>query len=460
MVDGEVCVAARRRGACSVAGVRAGLQALGDHDDAEIGHGGGMAEPTQRALAEQAESLRDRSRAGDPRIDDDDGSTCATPERALKFFRALPDDALESAVSGDDADRRLAACWRLMLRGQALPAGAPSDGMRLMLLVNLASVQALELLEVLVQLDPGAAVRASAVTLMWRVARDRDRVVDLLVARLEAEQAPAVLVALLSLTPPLPPERVRTLVRTYVDHRATDVRTAAERLWHAIGGTDLPPHLERRAAIVRAAAGSLWNRHADDDAALAEAIRRERDPEVRRAALDLWASSDAHATLLPWLAVPPLRDDGLAALAASGRRYRFDEVAHVIDDAAPDCALRLAQGPFPPGSRGRLLALTGALDPTRPTVAPTELLRCLSAARWDASETAEDREHSDALRRRAESVRARLQAIEDAKGPADPEDWEDEEYGDDDWVDADDETRALWSEESALLRIIAAHAGE
>lgn len=419
-----------------------------------------MAEPTQRALAEQAESLREGSRAGAPRIDDGDSSTWATPERALACFRALPDDALESAVSGDDADRRLAACWRLMLRGQALPSDAPSDGVRLMLLVNLASVQSLELLEVLVQLDPSAAVRASAVTLMWRVARDRDRVVELLLARLEAERAPAVLVALLSLTPPLPAERVRTLVRTYVDHRAADVRTAAERLWHAIGGTDLPPHLERRAAIVRAAAGALWQGHADDDAALAEAIRREPDPEVRRATLDLWASSDAHAKLLPWLAIPPLRDDGLAALAASGRRYRFDEVAHVIDDGNPDGTLRLAHGPFPLGARARLLAMTRALDPMRPTVAPTELLRCLSAARWDASETAEDREHSDALRKGLDAVRARLQAIEDAKGPADPEDWEDEEYGDDDWVEADDETRALWSEESALERIIAAHAGQ
>lgn len=419
-----------------------------------------MADSTQRALAEQAESLRDGARAVLSQLDDGDGSTWATPERALAFFRALPDGALERAVSGDDADRRLAACWRLMLRGQALPSDAPSDGVRLMLLVNLASMQALDLLEVLVQLDPCAAVRASAVTLLWRVARDRDRVVELLLARLEAEQAPAVLVALLSLTPPLPAERVRTVVRTLVDHRVADVRTAAERLWHAIGGTDLPPHLERRAAIVRVAAGALWQGHADDDAALAEAIRREPDPEVRRAALDLWAGSDAHATLLPWLAVPPLRDDGLAALAASGRRYRLDEVAHVIDDGDPDDTLRLVQGPFPPGARARLLAMSGALDPTRPTAASTELLRCLSAARWDASETAEDREHIDALRRGLEGVRARLQAIADSKGPADPEDWEDEEYGNDDWVDADDETRALWSEESALLRIIAAHAGK
>ncbi len=413
-----------------------------------------MAEPTQRALAEQAESLRDESRAADARLDDGDGSTWATPERTLASFRALHDNALESAVSGDDADRRLAACWRLMLRGQALPSEAPSDGVRLMLLVNLASVQALVQLEALVQLDPSAAVRASAATLMWRVARDRDRVVELLLARLEAEQAPAVLAALLSLTPPLPAERVRTVVRTLVDHRVTDVHTAAEQLWRAMGGTDLAPHLERRAAIVRAAAGALWRGHADDDAALAEAIRREPDPEVRRAALELWARSDAHATLLPWLAVTPLRDDGIAALATSGRRYRFDEIAHVVDDGDPDDTLRLVQGPFPPGARGRLLSITGALDPARPTVAPTELLRCLSAARWDALETAEDREHSDALRRGLEDVRARLQEIADATGPADFEEWEYEEDGD------DDETLALWSEASALERIIAAHAGK
>lgn len=127
---------------------------------------------------------------------------------------ALSDGVLRTqARDGGAPGVRLAACWRLMVRGQALPQTAPTEGVRLLTLMNLATLQDLELLEVLVCFDPCASVRAQAATLLWRVTRDRDRVVSLLVSRLRAETSPEVVKHLLALQPPLPPDQVGDFAR-------------------------------------------------------------------------------------------------------------------------------------------------------------------------------------------------------------------------------------------------------
>jgi hypothetical protein len=50
--------------------------------------------------------------------------------------------------------------------------------------VNLATQQDLELLEVVFRFDPCDGVRAQAAIFLWRAARDRDRVVRLLLSGL------------------------------------------------------------------------------------------------------------------------------------------------------------------------------------------------------------------------------------------------------------------------------------
>lgn len=159
----------------------------------------------------------------------------------------LSEAALRTQAStSDHPGARLAACWRLMIRDQALPRSAPTEGIRLLTLMNLATQQDLELLEVLVCLDPSSAVRAQAATLIWRVARDRDRVVDLLVSRLQRDLSLEVLVHLLTLVPSLPFEKTRSMARSHMDHPSIDVRRASRDHWLQNGGEpdNLPP-LER-----------------------------------------------------------------------------------------------------------------------------------------------------------------------------------------------------------------------
>lgn len=203
-----------------------------------------MDESRVRAIAEHAVSLREQ-RPDDVAMQASELGDDARRAAVHAAFSALTDAELASAIDDEDPDRRLAACWRVMLRQQSLPTTAPDDGVRLLLLVNLAAVQSLDRLETLAVLDPCASVRAAAATLLWRVARDRDRVVDVLVARLACERAGAVLVSLLQLDPSLPMDRVRPIVRRHADDPRDDVRGAAVALWHASGAPTLAHYDDR-----------------------------------------------------------------------------------------------------------------------------------------------------------------------------------------------------------------------
>lgn len=88
----------------------------------------------------------------------------------------LADHALREIARNGRAADRILACWRLMMRGQALaadPTAGPDAGIRRLLLLNLASCQEVELLERIARHDPEAAVRRDAVVWVWRIAPDR-----------------------------------------------------------------------------------------------------------------------------------------------------------------------------------------------------------------------------------------------------------------------------------------------
>ena len=85
--------------------------------------------------------------------------------RGVEFIgnHALSDDELRViALESSDSRAKLAACWRMMIRGQAIPQVEPTEGVRGLTLLNLATVQNIEILGVVLELDPSATVRARA----------------------------------------------------------------------------------------------------------------------------------------------------------------------------------------------------------------------------------------------------------------------------------------------------------
>lgn len=404
-----------------------------------------MDESRVRAIAEHAVSLREQ-RPDDVAMQASELGDDARRAAVHAAFSALTDAELASAVDDEDPDRRLAACWRVMLRQQSLPTTPPDDGVRLLLLVNLAAVQSLDRLETLAVLDPCASVRAAAATLLWRVARDRDRVVDVLVARLACERASAVLVSLLQLDPSLPMDRVRAIVRRHADDPRDDVRGAAVALWHASGAPTLAHYDDRHRASVRARAFELWSTHdARDAAGLVAHLRDEHDADVRACVFGLWARSDHYAALVPLLSHAELRCEVLAAWARHGRRVAFEKVAHVMAEVEQELVLAVATGPYPPWARDQLLAMTCASELDRALVVTPELLRCLAEASVGAPAPA----CIDALRSRLADAQARL-----ARSAVPPS----ASYDDDDWFDDcesdDDPYWAAHGEVDAMRRIL------
>jgi hypothetical protein len=399
-----------------------------------LGYGFAVVDPSaMKQLASEAESLRgareDASPSGTAHVED---VPALARERIDARFAQLSDEGLAAALIAEDPHTRIAAYWRRMVRDQALGNAPPTDGVRLMLLVNLASVQELEVLEVFAELDPCPTVRAAAVTFLWRVARDRDRIVALLLARLAVERAPGPLLALFDLTPALPFARALDSLQSHLVHPVADVRERAIRVWIATEG---------------------------DGAPLAAAILHEPDRALRLAALDRCARSEHPERMLPWISAPTVTRDALAALAAAQRRFPLAAVAHLIDPRHLEEVLRLVSGPFGPEDRERLLDLTQAFDTEASTHTSPELMRCLTEAHGGGPRTAADHSTIARLRAARDAIAARLESIPEAAAAQQQttEDWCEAWYDDDE--DDGGEAYALASEVLALDAVICALEG-
>jgi hypothetical protein len=275
----------------------------------------------------------------------------------------LSDSALRMRVGESNAPGvRLAACWRLMLRNQALPQRSPGEGIRRLILINLATQQDLELLEVLLCLDPDGGVRAQTAILLWRVARDRDRVVGLLVSRLQEDASPEVLRQLLTLEPALPFERTQSMARSYLSHPSVEVRREGWSYWIRSGG----PIDERVADLV-------W---------------REPSRDLRAWCLLRWAERPDYSVILRNApGHPAAMRDALDALFQARRCFRVADLSPLLDDCEVEAVLRIARGPFDASERRLLISLTGLTDrdgSKRRTAAPLwigeQLWRCLRSA--------------------------------------------------------------------------------
>lgn len=343
-----------------------------------MGHG---TEPKQ--LAQHAASLlRPSATIPTPSDADLDGEPTLALEIVAARFSALADADLDGALDSSDPATRLAACWRVMVREQALRNTPPDDGLRLLLSINLASTQDLRSLEVAAALDPCPTVRAAALTSMWRVARDRDRVLAFVLSRLGAERSEAPLLALFELTPPLP----------------MGLATAA-----------LAPQLASRSLEVRVRAVRAWLAHDQDDATLLAAVAGEPDAAVRLAVIDSVQRAGHDARLLRWAADPGLRHDVLQAFAHARRELPFAAVAHLLDDDDDcDAVLERVVGPYDDDARARLLALTGVDEPGATLRASPTLLRCIRDAHAEVMPTAATRARVAAWRSRREETFARM----------------------------------------------------
>lgn len=301
-----------------------------------------------------------------------DGPLGASAVQPLDFdgTAALSEAELRSLATNAKAPgARLAACWRLMIRGQALPSRAPSEGVRRLTLLNLATQQDLELLEVLLCLDPSSGVRAQAAMLLWRVARDRDRVVELLVSRLAKETSQEVLLQLLELDPALPFEKIRPMARSYLSHPSLEMRRAGWNHW-----------VQNGAPIDEEVGCLVW---------------AEPSPDLQAWCLRRWAEGpDPRAMLRAAQEHRPAVRQVLDALSRAGRSLQLAEVWPLLDDYNVEPALKLVRGPFDAVDRARLVSLTGLLlPPSAPPRSPgaprragahrpigRQLWRCLESA--------------------------------------------------------------------------------
>lgn len=343
----------------------------------------------RRQLASEAESLRTSRDAPSHAAELAElAESATTPDldraRIVARFEELAPASATDGLRSDDPYTRVAACWRALLRDQALGTAPPHDGLRLLLLVNLASMQELELLMILTELDPCATVRGAASTLLWRVARDRDSVVDLLLARLASERAPAAVLALLDLEPSLPVERAHGMVRVHFASPSADVRARACRAWLAGGG---------------------------DVEAVLSSPPHDTDPLRRHGLLAHCAHSDDHARLLVGITGSRDRAEVLAALAGAGRRYPLAAVAQLLDGDDFDAMLCLVEGPYDEADRDRLIELTRVFSVDEPTRLPSQLACCLAEAHRALAPTPVDLERLTRVRALLDDAYARLRAI-------------------------------------------------
>jgi hypothetical protein len=374
-----------------------------------------------KQLAPEAESLHQLEAPHlESQADIDDG--WMLPRDAVDArFAALGDEDVVASLASEDPCTRLAACWRLMTRDQALGAAPPTDGVRLLLIVNVASVQDLRMLEILAELDPCPTVRAAADTSLWRVARDRDRVVAFLVARLAVERAPAVLVALLDLVPALPFELSSGSLQPLLENRSNEVRRRAMRLWIDADADDTP---------------------------LADAIIREPDRALRLAALDRCARSKRFTGMPEWISADEVKYDALRVLAAANRRFSLRAVKGLLDRHHLEDVLALVGGPYDDDDRELLLLLTDVFEPDAATRTSPELMRCLAEACKDAPAGPATIARVRAAR---ELVAARLRALGHHTSTTPPHD--DDDWYDEDW---DDPVYTLVREASALDVLLSA----
>jgi hypothetical protein len=267
----------------------------------------------------------------------DSAPLCAVPLQPVDFdgTLTLPEATLRAIARDSTAPgARLAAAWRLMMRGQALPTGAPGEGLRGLTLLNLATQQDLEILEVLVCLDPAPSVRAQASLLLWRVARDRDRVVDRLVAQLGSDEAPDVVNQLLSLVPSLPFEKTRSLALAYLCHPSLDVRRASWNYWFENGGS-----------MESAVTALIW---------------REPSRELHAWCLSRWANDASHADMLRDVEKhPEAKGAVVEAISRAGRVFPLTAMSTLLHHSHLDTVLRIARRPFDVADRRILVSLTG-----------------------------------------------------------------------------------------------------
>lgn len=317
---------------------------------------------------------------------------------------ALSDAALRARAREAPAPgARLAACWRLMIRGQALPQTAPTEGIRLLTLINLATQQDLELLEVLLCFDPCSDVRAQAADLLWRVARDRDRVVDRLVSRLQQESSAAVITHLLTLQPSLPADRIGNVVRSHLRHASLEVRQASWNWW-------LP-------------------RAEPMDAPMIAALESEPSPELRAWCLSRWAERPDHPRMLHLARAQPLAaGEVLDALFQAKRSFPLADLSPLLAHCPVDAVLRLARGPFDAADRRLLVSLTGLLPKDRANQGwmGQELRRCLQAAYAETANlmlTDEERSWPAILEERLTAAAAEP-AFDEEDDDEDPYSWE------------------------------------
>jgi hypothetical protein len=378
---------------------------------------------------------------------DGDGPTGPAPEsqatnapvawvRPVDFdgTAALSDRALrERAREARDPGVRLAACWRLMVRGQAVPQTEPPEGVRLLTLVNLATQQDLELLEVVFRFDPCDGVRAQAAIFLWRAARDRDRVVRLLLSGLRREASPEVIGQLLALEPGLPADEVRDVVRDHVRHPSEALRRAAWQWW--------------------------FDRGEPNDERSSDALGSEPSRELRAWCLSRWAEGpDFQSLLAHAVKHPGLLSDTLSALHEAGHSFPIAELGPLLDEHPTEAVLRLAGGPFDAASRRRLVALAGLLPPwqLRGSRLDQHLWGCLRAAYAPSDSfalTDEERAWADGLEAEL-SAEASPRAAPDDGDDGDGDGYDDE--GDDYDEDREDAVMAMTN----LLRLLRGAQGE
>lgn len=296
-----------------------------------------------RALPPHTASLRDPgapSPAPEP-------ATFAVPCQPLDFdgTARLSDDALRAmARSAPEPGARLAAIWRLMIRGQALPQDPPTEGIRMLTLINLATQQDLDLLAGLLALDPSSDVRVRAADMLWRVARDRDRVVGPLAARLADEPSLDVIQHILALRPVLPLGHVRPSLPGLLAHPLVHARLVGWRFWLDHGGGFEPELIAR--------------------------LRAESNDDLRAWCALRWAPTGAHAEMLAEAtAHAGAAREIILALVKKRVTFPLAEVVPLLVLERPGAgkAPALVQTPLDRADRARLMALLDKLPPELPS---------------------------------------------------------------------------------------------
>ncbi len=230
---------------------------------------------------------------------------------------ACDDEALRQVAREGEPTERALACWRLMMRGQAIhttSAAGPDIGIRRLLLINLASAPELELLNAIAAHDPEPAIRCEAVAWIWRIAPDEG--LRRLRECIRAEPDDEVVSELLATLPAIPwvtlaPELAHMLLRPSVALRRRATELVLDR------AQSIPPGIR-------------------------DALVRETDPDLRDFMLARWANSDEHCALLELCgAHPALVDPTLSALSDAGRSYSWEMLKPFATSATPEGLVRV-----------------------------------------------------------------------------------------------------------------------